>query len=86
MSEPITHKFTEGPSALKVGDDWIIYFDPYREKHYGAVKTQDFKTFTDITSEMSFPEGHRHGTAVRVPRKILDELLKSHAALSQTNL
>jgi beta-xylosidase len=86
MSEPITRKFTEGPSVLKVGDDWIIYFDPYREKHYGAAKTRDFKTFTDITSEMSFPEGHKHGTTLRVPREILDGLLKSHAALSQTNL
>lgn len=86
MSEPITHKFTEGPSVLKIGEDWIIYFDPYREKHYGAAKTRDFKTFTDITSEMSFPEGHRHGTALRVPREILDGLLKSQATLSQTNL
>jgi hypothetical protein len=85
MSEPVTHKYTEGPSALKVGDDWIIYFDPYREKHYGAAKTRDFKTFTDITAEMSFPEGHRHGTALRVPREVLEGLLKSQATRSQTN-
>lgn len=86
MSEPITHKFSEGPSMLKVGDDWIIYFDAYREKHYGATRTRDFKTFTDISAEMSFPKGHRHGTALRVPRGILEGLLKSHAELSQTNL
>ena len=86
MSEPVTHKFTEGPSVLKIGDDWVVYFDPYREKRYGAAKTRDFKTFTDITAEMSFPEGHKHGTALRVPREILDGLLKSRATLSQTNL
>ncbi|HXT12176.1 MAG TPA: glycoside hydrolase family 43 protein [Candidatus Angelobacter sp.] len=84
-SKPFTRKFTEGPCALKIGEDWIIYFDPYREKRYGATKTRDFKAFTDITAEMSFPEGHKHGTAFRVPRKILDGLLKSHAAISQTN-
>ena len=86
MSEPVTHKFTEGPSVLKVGDDWIIYFDPYREKHYGAARTRDFKTFTDVTAEISFPEGHKHGTALKVPREILNGLLKSQASLSQPNL
>ena len=75
MSEPFTEKFTEGPAALKVGDDWLIYFDAYGEKIYGAVKTRDFKTFTNITKEVSFPEGHKHGTAIRVPREILDGLL-----------
>ena len=73
-------KFTEGPCALKIGDDWIIYFDSYRDKRYGAIKTRDFKTFTDISAEMSFPEGHKHGTAIKVPRKILDGLLKAKRA------
>ena len=54
VSEPFTQKFTEGPCALKVGDDWLIYFDAYREKIYGCVKTRDFKTFTDATKEVSF--------------------------------
>lgn len=77
VSAPFTQKFTEGPCALKVGDDWLIYFDAYRQKIYGAVKTRDFKTFTDITSEVSFPVGHKHGTALRVPREILEGLLKA---------
>ncbi len=82
VSEPFTQKFTEGPCALKVGDDWLIYFDAYREKVYGAAKTRDFKTFTNVTKEVSFPENHKHGTAIKVPREILDGLLKSQAALN----
>jgi hypothetical protein len=78
VSPPFTPKFTEGPCALKVGDDWLIYFDAYRKKNYGAVSTRDFKTFKDITDEVSFPEGHKHGTALRVPRAILDGLLQAH--------
>ena len=76
ISLPFTEKFTEGPSALKVGKDWLIYFDAYQEKIYGAMRTRDFKTFTDVTREVSFPEGHKHGTAARVPRAILDGLLQ----------
>jgi hypothetical protein len=78
VSEPFTEKFTEGPCALKVGDDWLVYFDAYREKIYGAVRTRDFKSFTDVTKEVSFPEGHKHGTAIRVPREILDSLLTAN--------
>ena len=81
MSEPVTRKFTEGPCALKIGEDWIIYFDPYREKQYGAAKTRNFKTFMDIIAEVSFPQGHKHGTALKVPRAILDGLLKSSTSL-----
>ena len=85
VSEPFTEKFTEGPCALKIGDDWLIYFDAYREKIYGAVKTRDFKTFTNVTKEVSFPEGHKHGTAIQVPREILDGLLKKFRYLLSKN-
>lgn len=76
VSGPFTEKFTEGPCALKIGGDWLIYFDAYREKIYGAVKTRDFKVFENITDKVSFPKGHKHGTAIRVPREILDGLLR----------
>jgi hypothetical protein len=86
ISQPFTQKFTEGPCALKVGDDWLVYFDAYRAKLYGAVKTRDFKTFTDITPEVSFPENHKHGTAIKVSQNILDGLLRSQVMPVQTNL
>ena len=77
VSPRLTEKFSEGPCALKIGDDWLIYFDAYREKIYGAIKTRDFKTFADVTKDVSFPEGHKHGTAIRVPREILEGLLNA---------
>jgi hypothetical protein len=80
VSEPFTPKFTEGPCALKIGDDWLIYFDAYRKKTYDAVKTRDFKSFTDITQDATFPEGHKHGTAIPVPREILDGLLRNQSS------
>ncbi len=79
VSEPLTQQFTEGPCALRVGEDWLIYFDAYREKIYGALRTRDFKTFTNITKEVSFPEGHKHGTALAVAPEILDGLLRTSA-------
>jgi hypothetical protein len=86
MSRLITQKYTEGPCALKVGEDWLIYFDEYREKRYGALKTHDFKSFTDVSGQVSFPEGHKHGTAFQVPHYILDDVLKSHPAVINKSL
>jgi hypothetical protein len=80
VSPLFTYKYTEGPCALKVGDDWLIYYDAYRKNIYGAVSTRDFKTFKDVTSEVSVPEGHKHGTAIKVPREILDGLLAQKPA------
>jgi hypothetical protein len=76
VSPPFTAKYTEGPSALKLADEWLVYYDCYRAERYGAAKTRDFKTFVDVSAEVSFPKGHKHGTAFAVTRKELDHLLK----------
>jgi hypothetical protein len=75
VSAPFTPLFTEGPSVTKVKDEWLIYFDAYREKYYGAVKTKDFKTFTNISDEVYVPAGHKHGTIVKTTEATLDALL-----------
>jgi hypothetical protein len=75
FSAPFTDKLTEGPTALKIGDDWLIYYDAYGRKAYGAAKTRDFKQFTDVTGEMTFPPGLKHGTAFVATRKDLAALL-----------
>ncbi|MBA3976533.1 MAG: hypothetical protein C0504_20190 [Candidatus Solibacter sp.] len=76
ISEPFTGKFTEGPAALKVGQDWLIYFDMYRANRYGAVRTRNVMTCTGLTAEVSFPHGHKHGTVCTIERRELDRLLK----------
>src|SRR5206468_2805147 len=58
LSAPFTSKFAEGPSVLKLGDDFLVYFDAYRQGTYGAVKTHDFQSFTDVSQQVSFPAGH----------------------------
>jgi hypothetical protein len=66
VSTPFTQNFTEGPTVLNIGEEWIVYFDAYREEIYGALRTRDFKEFEDITTEVSFPKGHKHGTVLRL--------------------
>jgi beta-xylosidase len=73
-SEPFTENFTEGPTVAKAGDKYLIYFDAYREKIFGAASTTDFKTFTNITKDVSVPVNHKHGTIFMTTKKVLKKL------------
>jgi hypothetical protein len=74
VSAPFTGNFCEGPAVAKVGNDYLIYYDAYRDKKFGAAKTSDFKTFTDISDKVKVPEGHKHGTIIRIKEDILKKL------------
>jgi hypothetical protein len=82
VSAPFTGKFTEGPTVLYRRGWWIIYFDAYQERRYGAVRTRDFKSFEDISSRTRIPEGHKHGTIIEVHRRYL-KALKHHVNSSK---
>lgn len=76
VSKPYTASFTEGPSVVKVGKEWFIYFDAYQKKTYDAVKTTDFIKFENADSEISVPVGHKHGTILKINGKIAKNLQK----------
>ena len=69
----------EGPTAIKIGDDYLVYFDAYIVKRYGAMRSRDLATWEDVSNKMTFPdEGTdvrmRHGTVIAVPAAIVDAL------------
>ncbi|MDQ3686517.1 MAG: glycoside hydrolase family 43 protein [Acidobacteriota bacterium] len=75
-SPPITGQYwAEGPSAIRAGARWVVYFDKYTEHRYGAVASSDMKHWEDISAQIKFPEGARHGTILRVSRNVLSKLL-----------
>jgi hypothetical protein len=76
ISPAFTGNFTEGPTVIKKENDYLIYYDAYREMKFGAAKTTDFINFTDISDSISIPVGHKHGTMIKVPLDIVKNLLK----------
>lgn len=71
---PITGDYwAEGPTTLKLGDTWLVYFDKYTEHSMGAVQSTDLENWVDISDKISFPEAMRHGTIFKVTR---DEFVK----------
>lgn len=76
-SEPFTGDWVEGPSAIKIKDEYLVYFDHYTNPHYyGAVRSKDLKHWEDCSKEMRFPLGHRHGTVVRISENVARGLLE----------
>lgn len=76
-SDPFTPDFCEGPTVVRTSDGWYnIYYDAYRQRCFGNMRTRDFRTFEDWTEKVSVPEGHKHGTAIRVKKEIVEKLFK----------
>ncbi len=81
LSPPFTPPglWSEGPTAIKIGGDYLVYFDAYTAHHYAAMCSRDLKTWEDVTAKMSFPdEGTpvrlRHGTVIAVPAALVAKL------------
>jgi hypothetical protein len=69
-SVPITGNYwAEGPTAIRIGNDWLVYFDKYRDHVYGAVRSADLVNWTDVSSSIGFPAGARHGTVFTITNK-----------------
>ncbi len=71
---PFTINWVEGPTAIKLNGSWLIYFDMYRDKRYGAVKTRDWQQWEVVTDKLAFPDGARHGTVFTVSDEMLRRL------------
>ena len=71
-SAPISVDWVEGPSVLKIGDEWIVYYDEYTRKRYGAIRSRDLVKWEGV--DVTFPAGARHGTAFTVPAEVATRL------------
>lgn len=70
-SPPITGKYwAEGPTAVRLGDKWFVYFDRYTEHRYGLVTSPDLVHWTEESDRVRFPAGHRHGSVLRVSPEV----------------
>ena len=86
-SEPFTGKMMEGPTTVKVPRKtkdgkaeevgWLIYYDRYELKDFGAHFTKDFVTFEDVSNKVSVPKLHKHGTIFEADEAILNGLLNA---------
>lgn len=74
-SEPITGNYwAEGPTAINIDGNWIVYFDKYTDHKYGAVISKDLKHWKDISADIEFPKGARHGSVLKISTSIFSKI------------
>ncbi len=83
---PVSRDWVEGPAIFKAGEGWLLYFDVYREKHYGALRSRDLLTWEDVTARISVPPGARHGTIIEVPWPLVDNLIAARLQTSRKTI
>jgi hypothetical protein len=75
--EPITGAYwAEGPTVAQLGDGWMVYFDKYRDKKMGAVFSPDLQVWTDVSGNVNFPPGVRHGSVFKISKELFNRLLE----------
>lgn len=78
-SEPITGDYwAEGPTCIKIGEKYMVYFDKYRQGSMGAVESIDMINWVDVSEQISFHGGVRHGTVFKVPFDLARELIQGN--------
>jgi hypothetical protein len=63
--------WAEGPTAIKIGDKWFVYFDKYTQHKYGVITSPDLITWTDESEKLVMPQGIRHGTVFEVSAEVV---------------
>jgi len=84
-SAPITQNWVEGPTVMKIDNEWIVYFDRYTKHEMGAVSSTDLKNWIDISDKINFPDGTRHGTIFKVKESVLNNILSLHSNVKNDN-
>ncbi len=80
---PVLEDFAEGPTPLQVGAETLVIVDFYRDHRIGVYATRDWQTWRDVTARARVNPGHRHGTALSVPRALVDELVARDRAAAE---
>jgi hypothetical protein len=80
LSGPINESWSEGPSVVKAGDEFVVYYDHYRapRARYEGVQTKDWVHWESVNDMMSFPAYAKHGSFFRVSEAEAERLLGRH--------
>lgn len=85
ISNSLTRRWVEAPTVIRIDRDWLVYYDSWsRQPPFGAIRSRDLRDWDDVSSLMSFPDGHRHGTVLQIPPDLARNLLAKIGPQLQT--
>jgi beta-xylosidase len=80
IQAPITESWSEGPSALQIGDEFVILYDHYRAPRasYEGIQSKDWIHWENIDDHISFPANCKHGSFLKVTAEEAERLRARH--------
>ncbi|SEG53123.1 hypothetical protein SAMN05421819_3337 [Bryocella elongata] len=77
---PINDSWSEGPSAIKIGDEVVVFYDHYRQPqaHFQGVATKDWIHWHSVNDRMSLPQGSKHGAFLKITAEEAAKLRARH--------
>jgi len=71
-----TSYISEGPTSVKIGNNYNVYYDKYSQNQMGMIQSTDLKNWKDLSSQVHFPPHAKHGTVIAVSRDVVTMLSK----------
>ena len=82
-SEPFTRDWVEGPSAIKIGNEYLVYFDHYAQpQYYGAVRSKDLRHGKIAQGKCPFPKGSDTAPSCESQKKLHAHSWRSNSSVS----
>jgi beta-xylosidase len=80
IQAPVTKSWSEGPSVVQIGDEYVIFYDHYRapRARYEAVQSRDWIHWENIDDQISFPANCKHGSFLTVTAEEAAQLRTRH--------
>jgi len=77
---PITESWSEGPSVLHIGDEYVVFYDHYRapRARYEGVQSRDWIRWENIDDGISFPDHCKHGSFLKITAAEAERLEARH--------
>jgi hypothetical protein len=57
------------------GEFHLVWTTSWRNPGFGYARSKDLENWTHITAEVNYPDGWRHGTAIKISKKRIEEAL-----------
>jgi hypothetical protein len=74
----VTPPLTEGPTVFRAGDRWLLLYDFFLDRRWGASESSDLIHWEPL-GDLVVPEGARHGTVFPVACDVWENLRAHHA-------
>jgi hypothetical protein len=80
--EPLTpnHYWAEGPTGIRWGQEWLVYFDKYKINEIGLIRSPDLVKWQDASHLLDFPKCAQHGFVTSVAVGRIKHLLEAKLA------